>query len=70
MKESPIIYLAPDLAKHINLFMWDIANNHNFVIQTIPKNIYRYFRTANMGIFEKLKPKFTALAKDRLVSLT
>ena len=67
MKESPIIYFAPDLAKHIdlNLFMWDIANNHNFVIQTIPKNIYRYFKTANMGVFEKLRPKFEKLSKER-----
>ena len=65
MKELPIIFFAPDLAKHISLFMWDIAKRHNFVLQTIPKNIYRYFKTANMGIFEKLKPKFDSLAKDK-----
>ena len=65
MTESPIIYLAPELASHINFFMWEIANTHNFVIQTIPKNIYRYFKTANMSVFEKLKPKFEALAKEK-----
>ena len=65
MKESPIIYFAPDLAKHISFFMWDIANRHNFVLQTIPHNIYRYFKTANMGVFEKLKIKFNKLAKQQ-----
>ena len=65
LTESPIIYFAPDLAQHVNLFMWDIANNHNFVLQTIPKNIYRYIKTANMGVFEKVKPKFEQLAKER-----
>ena len=65
MKESPIIYLAPALSKHVSLFMWDIASSVDTVVQTIPHNIYRYFRASNMGIFDKLSPKFTKLAKER-----
>ena len=67
LDESPIIYWAPTLSKHMSFFMWDIANSENIVLQTIPHNIYRYFRTSNMGIFDKLTPKFRQLAKERLV---
>ena len=65
LTELPIIYMSPDLAKHISFFFWDLANRQNVVVQTIPRNIYRYFKTSNMGIFEKLKPKFNAIAKER-----
>ena len=65
LQESPIIYLAPDLANHISFFMWDISNREQFVLQTIPWNIYRYLQTCNMEIFEKLTPKFKDLAKKR-----
>ena len=65
LKESPIIYLSPAVSKHISLFLWDIANKHNSVLQTIPQNIYRYFRMSNMGIFDRLTPKFKEMAKER-----
>ena len=65
LKESPIIYFSPHLSGHISFYMWDIANRHNFVIQTIPYNIYRYFQTANMGTLDKLDPKFKHLAKEK-----
>ena len=63
--ESPIVYMSPDISKHMSLFAWDICNRQNFVLQTVPYNIYRYLKTANMGIFDKLKPKFEEMAKKR-----
>ena len=65
LKELLILYFAPSLSKHISFYLWHIANNENIVLQTIPHNIYRYFKTSNMGIFDKLCPKFKELAKER-----
>ena len=65
LQESPIVYLSPEMAKQISFFGWDLSNNYNFMLQTIPHNIYRYFRTSNMGIFDKLIPKFKQMAQKR-----
>ena len=65
MSESPVIYFTPTLATKIGFYSWDKCNEWNFVIQTVPNNIYRYFRTGNMGIFEKMTTLFAAEAKSQ-----
>ena len=68
LEAFPIIYLFPELSKHISLYAWDLCNNQNIVLQTVPCNIHRYMRTCNMGVFDKLKPEFDGMAKEKLVS--
>ena len=52
------MYMAPSLSKHISFAWWDKCNRSEYIIQTIPQNIYNYFRTANMGIFDKMQANF------------
>ena len=52
------MYMAPSLSKHISFALWDKCNCSEYIIQTIPQNIYNYFRNANMGIFEKMQANF------------
>ena len=70
MNASPVIYLCPRVSQHLAFFMWDLCNKYNYIIQTVPHNIHRYFRTCNMGIFEKTRPKFQEIVRKKLVYLS
>ena len=56
--EPPVVYFVPSVSKYIGFTLWDLCNQYNFVIQTVPQNIYNYLRTANLGIFDKLERAF------------
>ena len=63
--ESPVIYLTPAVSKVVGFTLWEMCNRYNFVIQTVPQNIWNYLRTANLGIFDKLDVAFNQLVKTR-----
>ena len=49
------MYFVPSVSKYIGFTLWDICNQYQFVMQTVPQNIYNYLRTGNLGIFEKIE---------------
>ena len=65
LKDIPVVYYAPRLAKFISFYLWDQCNLENVIVQTIPFNIYNYFRTGNMGVFEKVTPSFQRAVKNQ-----
>ena len=65
MTDIPVIYFVPKLSRFISLYLWDQCNLENVIMQTIPYNIYNYFRTGNMGIFEKVMEAFQRVS-DRM----
>ena len=67
LPDFPIIYMCLEVSKHISFYSWDLCNTKNVVLQTVPYNIYRYIKTSNMGVFDKLKPKFLQLCKEKYV---
>ena len=64
--EPPVIYMVPAVSMKIGFTLWDMFNQYNFILQTIPQNIYNYIRTGNLGIFEKIKPAFAQLVRKKL----
>ena len=56
--ESPVLYMCPSVSKWIGFTLWDMCNNYNFVLQTVPQNIYNYIQTSDLGILEKIIPTF------------
>ena len=63
MNDIPVIYFVPKLSKFITLYLWDQCNLESVIMQTVPYNIYNYFRTGNMGIFEKVLDSFSKVSK-------
>ena len=56
--ESPVIYTCPGVSQHIRFTLWQLCNSYNFALQTVPQNVYNYLKTANLEIFDKLKPMY------------
>ena len=57
--------MCPAVSKSIGFTLWDMCNKYNFVLQTVPQNIYNYIRTSNLGIFEKLGPAFDSTVSNK-----
>ena len=58
LNQSPVLYLCPSVSKICSFALWDECNRMNVLLQTVPQNIFNYFRTGNLGIFEKLDHAF------------
>ena len=65
MFDSPVLYMCPGVSTRIGYTLWDICNQYKFIVQTVPQNIYNYFQTGNMGIFEKVKPAFKQMVEKK-----
>ena len=66
--ESPVVYLCPSVSKFVSFALWDMCNLKKILLQMVPQNIYNYFRTGNMGIFEKLDSGFKQIVSKRYVT--
>ena len=52
-----IVYLQPEVCEILSFDLWFRMKHHAIIVAPVPRNVFNWLTTSNLGVFTKIQTK-------------